>query len=109
MSEHLTDFLPALPMASQITTGPYCPLGLDEKITIPILMTKYNPDNVPADKLVHIDTIANKSLTYGGLREQAAKCAWGLKHKLGLNEQDRMLVIVPNSVCRLLAKAGLFN
>ena len=50
-------------MAPQPIVGHYCPVGLDDKITIPQLMTKYNPDNVPADKVVHIDTIANKSLT----------------------------------------------
>ena len=80
-------------------TRPFSPLGLDESVTIPILMTKYNPDSVAADKVVHVDTIANKSLTYGGLREQAAKCAWGLKNKLGMKEQDRLLVVAPNSVC----------
>lgn len=87
-------------MDAVVRTGPFCPLGLDDKITIPILMTKYNPDSVAADKVVHVDTIANKSITYGGLREQAASCAWGLKHKLGLKEQDRLLVMVPNSVRR---------
>src|ERR1700744_3843055 len=87
-------------MVSRSMTSPFCPLGLDESITIPILMTKYNPDSVPASKIVHVDTIANKSLTYGGLREEAARCAWGLKHRVGMREQDRLLVIVPNSVCR---------
>ena len=61
-------------------------------------MTRYNPDGVPADKVVHIDTIANKSLTYGGLREQAGRCAWGLKNRMGMREEDRLLVMVPNSV-----------
>ncbi|EXJ74471.1 uncharacterized protein A1O5_02767 [Cladophialophora psammophila CBS 110553] len=60
-------------------------------------MTKYNPDSVPAEKVVHVDTIANKSLTYGGLREQAARCAWGLQHRMGIKEQDKLLVILPNS------------
>lgn len=85
-------------MSSSIMRGPFCPVGFDDTITIPQFMTKYNPDLCPADKVVHIDTIANKSLTYGGLREQAAKCAWGLKHRLGLKEGDRLMVIVPNSV-----------
>lgn len=85
-------------MAATLMVGQYCPLGLDDKITVPLLMTKHNPDNVRADKVVHIDTIANKSLTYGGLRKQAANCAWGLKHNLGLGRGDRLLVIVPNSV-----------
>ncbi|KIW77411.1 hypothetical protein Z517_09857 [Fonsecaea pedrosoi CBS 271.37] len=85
-------------MAENIMTGPFFPwAGSIDNITIPELMTKYNPDSVPADKVVHVDTIANKSITYGGLRKQAARCAWGLQHKLGLKEQDRLLVILPNS------------
>ncbi|KIX01277.1 uncharacterized protein Z518_09002 [Rhinocladiella mackenziei CBS 650.93] len=84
-------------MVFRPTVGQYCPIGLDDQITVPQLMTKYNPDNVPADKVVHIDTIADKSITYGGLREQASKCAWGLKYRLGVTEGDRLLVLVPNS------------
>ncbi|KIX93072.1 uncharacterized protein Z520_11129 [Fonsecaea multimorphosa CBS 102226] len=84
-------------MAAHIMTGPFCPPAPDDKITIPLLMTKYNPDSVPADKVVHLDTIANKSLTYGGLREQAARCAWGLQYRMGMKEQDKLLVILPNS------------
>ncbi|KEF57083.1 uncharacterized protein A1O9_07273 [Exophiala aquamarina CBS 119918] len=75
----------------------FSPLGPDERITIPELFGKYNPDYVPASKVVHIDTLANKSITYGGLRDEAAKGAWGLKHNLGMKEQDRLLVLVPNS------------
>lgn len=59
-------------------------------------MTKFNPDNVPAGKVVHADTILNKSITYGGLREQSAKCAWGLK-QLGLQQGKTVLAIFPNS------------
>ncbi|KIW22736.1 uncharacterized protein PV07_11002 [Cladophialophora immunda] len=84
-------------MDQLIMTGPFCPPAPNDKITIPALMTKYNPDSVPADKVVHVDTIANKSLTYGGLREQAARCAWGLQHTMGMKEQDKLLVILPNS------------
>jgi len=62
-------------------------------------MAEFNPDNVPQDKLVHVDTISGKSLTYGGLRDMAGKCAWGLRHKLqhGLKEGQRLLAIAPNS------------
>lgn len=49
--------------------------------------------------MVHVDTISGKSLTYGGLREKAGRCGWGLRHKLpiGLKEGQRLLAIVPNS------------
>ncbi|RVX72779.1 hypothetical protein B0A52_04178, partial [Exophiala mesophila] len=83
--------------SSTIISGSQCPLGLDDKLTVPELMLKYNPDLCPPDKVVHIDTIANKSLTYQGVRDQAAKCAWGLKNKLGVKKGDKILVIVPNS------------
>jgi hypothetical protein len=79
--------------------GRFCPLGLDDKLTISRLMTEYNPDSVPDDKVVHVDAVAGKSLTYGGLRRQAGRCAWGLKNVLGVQEGDVVLVVAPNSVC----------
>ncbi|OQU95566.1 hypothetical protein CLAIMM_01751 [Cladophialophora immunda] len=80
-----------------IYTGSYCPVGLTDRLTIPQLFTRYNPDNVPWDKVVHTDIITGKALTYGGLREQAASCAWGLRMRLGMKEGDRILVLIPNS------------
>lgn len=84
-----------------IMVGSYGPLYVDDSLSIPQFMTKYNPDNVAPDKVVHIDTITGKSLTYGALRTEAAKCAWGLRHKLGFKEGDVISLLCPNSV-RLL-------
>jgi 4-coumarate--CoA ligase len=81
-----------------ILVAKYGPLSVDDSLSIPQFMTQYNPDNVAPDKLVHIDTITGKSLTYGELRAEAAKCAWGLRHKLGLKEGDVVSLICPNSV-----------
>ena len=81
-----------------IMVGSYGPLSVDESLSIPQFMTKYNPDNVSSEKVVHIDTITGKSLTYGGLRTEAAKCAWGLRHSLGLKEEDVLSLLCPNSV-----------
>jgi 4-coumarate--CoA ligase len=78
--------------------GTYGPLLLDDIMSIPQFMTKYNPDNVSPDKVVHVDTISGKTLTYVGLRTDAAKCAWGLRHKLGLREGDVLSLLCPNSV-----------
>lgn len=78
--------------------GTYGPLSLDDSMSIPQFMTKYNPDNVSPDKVVHVDTISGKTLTYVGLRTDAAKCAWGLRHKLGLREGDVLSLLCPNSV-----------
>lgn len=61
-------------------------------------MTDYNPDNVPGDKIVHVDTIAGKQLTYSGLRKEAGKCAWGLQQRFGFKEQQKVLAFLPNCV-----------
>lgn len=84
-------------MASNVIHSTYAPLGLDEYTSVPQLMTQTNPDSIPDDKVIHIDTIANKSLTYGGLRDQAACYAHGVRHKLGLNVSDIILCVIPNS------------
>ena len=84
--------------APNILRGSYGPLVLDDSLSIPQFMTRYNPDNVSPDKVVHVDTIVGKTLTYGGLRTEAAKCAWGLRHKLGLKEGDVLSLLCPNSV-----------
>lgn len=79
-----------------IITSTFTPLQVDDNITIPELITKYNPDHVLPDKIVHEDTISGKKLTYGGLRNDAARCAWGLLQQ-GLKEGDVVCVVVPNS------------
>lgn len=80
-----------------IHQGSYAPLHLEDNISLPLFFTKYNPDNVPASKVVHSDVISGKELTYGGLRTEAARCAWGFQTKLGLKEGDILLAMVPNS------------
>jgi len=86
-------------MAPFPIVGTYAPLNVDENMTLPRFMTDFNPDNVPNDKLVHVDTISGKFLTYGSLRDMAGRCGWGLRYKLpvGLKEGQRLLAIVPNS------------
>jgi 4-coumarate--CoA ligase len=86
-------------MASANTfVGSLAPLFLEDNISIPQFMTKYNPDNVSHDKIVHIDTISGKALTYGGLRTEAAKCAWGLRHILHFKEGAVLALLCPSSV-----------
>ncbi|KAL2218109.1 putative amp dependent CoA ligase [Thermoascus aurantiacus ATCC 26904] len=84
-------------MAPRRIVGTYAPLNLGDDVSIAQFMTYYNPDNVPPEKVAHVDTIAGRSLTYGGLRTIAARCAWGLQRKLGLKEQDVVLAVFPNS------------
>ena len=83
-------------MAS-IISSTFSPVSVDTHMSLSEFFTKYNPDDVAADKVVHTDTISGKSITYGGLRSQAASCAWGLR-ELGVEAGDVVMVILPNSV-----------
>ncbi|KAL4949513.1 hypothetical protein BDW69DRAFT_73783 [Aspergillus filifer] len=81
-----------------IYTSTLFPIGSSiPSLSIPQFMTTYNPDAVPADKVVHIDTFSPEPLTYSSLRRKASQAAWGLKHKLGVGLGDTVLVIVTNS------------
>ncbi|KAL4793246.1 hypothetical protein BDV19DRAFT_366881 [Aspergillus venezuelensis] len=81
-----------------IYTSTLFPFGSSiPSLSIPQFMTTYNPDAVPANKVVHIDTFSSEPLTYSSLRKKAAQAAWGLKHKLGVGLGDTVLAIVTNS------------
>lgn len=84
-------------MSSSIIRDTFSPVSIDESLSLSEFSTRYNPDEVEADKVVHTDTISGKSITYGGLREQAARGAWGLK-KLGVCEGDVVMVVLPSCV-----------
>ena len=58
---------------SSIVRSIYAPVSISNDISIPQFMTKFNPDNAKRDKVVHVDLIRGKQLTYGGLREQAGR------------------------------------
>ncbi|QKX63841.1 uncharacterized protein TRUGW13939_11012 [Talaromyces rugulosus] len=75
--------------------SPIFPLHDDTSLSIPQFMTRYNPDEVPADKVVHTDTFSNQPITYGSLRAHAGRGAWGLQ-KLGLRPGDVVLALVNN-------------
>jgi 4-coumarate--CoA ligase len=84
-------------MAPRPIVGTFAPFAPPEgNLSLPQFMTQFNPDNVPSQKVVHTDTISGKEITYGGLRQQASQCGWGLRN-LGLAEGQRLLAIVPNS------------
>lgn len=74
--------------------------GLD-RLTIPQWISQYNPDAVPANRVVHSDDFGNDLITYGSLRRDAGRIAWGLRTKLGLQEGDIVLALIPNSVAIL--------
>ncbi|KAL2820971.1 amp dependent CoA ligase [Aspergillus cavernicola] len=77
--------------------SPVIPIHDATDLSISQFMTQYNPDDVQASKVVHTDTFSKDLITYGSLREQAARAAWGLKVKLGLQPGDTLLALVNNS------------
>lgn len=87
--------------AEIIVTSKYAPTFITDDISIPQFFTRYNPDNVPDDKIVHVDLIKGKEITYGGLRAAAARGAWGLKNRMGLKEGDVVCILAQNSVSLL--------
>lgn len=78
--------------------SPVTPIHDATNLSIPQFMTQYNPDDVDASKAVHTDTFSDEALTYGGLRYQAARAAWGLQKRLGLQPGNTLLALVNNSV-----------
>ncbi|KAL2856841.1 amp dependent CoA ligase [Aspergillus pseudodeflectus] len=66
-------------------------------LSVSQFMTRYNPDEVSASKVVHVDTLSSEEITYGSLREDAGRGAWGLREKLGLKPGDVLLALVKNS------------
>jgi acyl-coenzyme A synthetase/AMP-(fatty) acid ligase len=58
----------------------------------------YNPDDVERSKVICEDEWTGRKLTFGGIREESARGAFGLKHMIGLNEGDVVCICAPNSV-----------
>lgn len=81
-----------------IISTPSVPISLSHTLSISEFFTKYNPDEVEPDKVVLADASFPRTYTYGGLRKQAAECAYALRHKFRLKEQDVVLVVLPNCV-----------
>ncbi|KAJ5589784.1 AMP dependent CoA ligase [Penicillium hetheringtonii] len=77
--------------------SPVLPIHDVSGLSIPQFMTQYNPDEVPASKIVHVETFSNETITYGSLRDQAARAAWGLRVNLDLQPGDTLLALVNNS------------
>ncbi|KAJ5726785.1 AMP dependent CoA ligase [Penicillium malachiteum] len=77
--------------------SPVIPIHDATDLSISQFMTQYNPDDVDASKVVHTDTFSDEAITYGSLRRDAGRAAWGLQTKLGLKEGDTLLALVNNS------------
>ncbi|KUL85372.1 hypothetical protein ZTR_06972 [Talaromyces verruculosus] len=76
--------------------SPVFPTDSTTNLSIAQFMTQYNPDEVPADKVIHVDTISTQPITYGSLREDAARAAWGLRN-WGLQPGNVLMALVTNS------------
>lgn len=73
------------------------PSGVPKDITLSQFMTQYNPDGVPSSKVIHTDTIASKSITYGSVRSLAAQYAYSLRNQYSVKLGDVVLCLAPNS------------
>ncbi|KAH7162107.1 AMP-binding enzyme [Dactylonectria estremocensis] len=54
--------------------------------------------NLPESHLIAADSLTNRSITLGELRDRAGRIANGLKQKLGPEDQARWAIVLPNSV-----------
>ncbi|KAJ5785294.1 AMP dependent CoA ligase [Penicillium pulvis] len=77
--------------------SPVIPIHDATDLSISQFMTRYNPDDVPESKVVHVESFSDETITYGSLREQAGRAAWGLQTKSGLQSGDTLLALVNNS------------
>lgn len=77
--------------------SPVFPTDTTTNLSIAQFMTQYNPDEVQADKVVHVDPFSTQPITYGSLRKDAARAAWGLRN-WGLQPGNVLMALVTNSV-----------
>jgi 4-coumarate--CoA ligase len=89
-------------MAAHIYSSTYPEVEIPSAISISEFIATYNPNSVANDKVINTDTLTGKSLTYAGLRFEASRCAYGLRHTLGLEIQSTLLIICPNATDYLL-------
>ena len=67
-------------------------------VSISQFLLQCNPDDVPATKEILVDfDDSSSSVTYGGLRSDAAKCASALQTELGLKVGDTVAIFAQNS------------
>jgi 4-coumarate--CoA ligase len=86
-------------MPQNIYTSENPPILVPRELSLSQFLLKYNPDSVPADKVI-FNELENpsKQLTYGSIRKLAAIGAAGLKAKLNLQPGDYVIILGRNSV-----------
>lgn len=76
----------------------YPPPHIPTNVSVSQLLHLYNPDDTEGSKVICEDDWTGKSITFAGVREEAAKGAFGLKHMIDFNEGDVVCICAPNSV-----------
>lgn len=85
--------------SQRIYESPYGSPNIPTDVSLSQFLSKVNPDDAPGDKTIISDFHdAKHTLTFSGLREQAACCATGLGNLLNLKEGDVVCLWGLNSV-----------
>ncbi|OCK80965.1 acyl-CoA synthetases/AMP-acid ligases II [Lepidopterella palustris CBS 459.81] len=85
-------------MGEQVYESIFAPINVPQGLSISQFLVQYNPDDTPADKVIVEDFEGGRTVTYGGLREEAATGAAGLTATLGLGPGDVVAIYATNSV-----------
>lgn len=84
--------------AMTVYRSPYPDIIVPTDVSISQFLVRANPDDVPSDKVILEDLEEpNDSMTYGGMREDAAKHAAWLR-SIGLKPGDTVAMYASNSV-----------
>ncbi|RIB08609.1 hypothetical protein C2G38_2132896 [Gigaspora rosea] len=57
-----------------------------------------NPNNIPDDKIIFIDGINDKNLTFGRFKNESRKFAALLKNRIGFKQGDVLMILSPNHI-----------
>jgi 4-coumarate--CoA ligase len=84
----------------KLYTSIYPPPHVPTDISVSQFLNIYNPDGVSNEKVILEDDWTGNKVTYGGLREDAARHAHGLQERYSLGAGHVVGICGVNSVCR---------
>jgi long-subunit acyl-CoA synthetase (AMP-forming) len=95
---------------TRVYHSPYPPLNVPTDQSVSQFLLRCNPDDVTDSKVILEDFDSHSEpLTYGSIRTNASKCAYSLRHKLGLKVGETLCIVAKNSVnYALLAHAVMW-
>ena len=89
--------------AHRVYKSPFPAVHVPTNISVSAYLTQSNPDDVPPEKTILSDfDTPGRTLTYGGLRQEAARGAVWLKAAFGLKPGDVVCIYGTNSVSWVL-------